>query len=73
MNRRLPIVSGAELSNALQQRGFAVVSQKGSHRKLRDGNGRTVIIPIHREVTPGTLRAIIRQAGLTVEEFVDLL
>ncbi len=57
MNRRLPIVSGAELSNALQQRGFAVVSQKGSHR----------------EVTPGTLRPIIRQAGLTVAEFVDLL
>lgn len=52
MNPRLPIVSGAELSKALQQRGFVVV---------------------HRKVTPGTLRAIIRQAGLTVEEFVDLL
>ena len=73
MNPRLPVVSGAAVSKALQQRGFDVVSQRGSHRKLRNADGRTVIVPLHSSVAPGTLRSIVRQAGLTAEEFMDLL
>jgi predicted RNA binding protein YcfA (HicA-like mRNA interferase family) len=69
----LPRISGEQACRALAQVGFARVSQKGSHVKLRDAAGRTVIVPMHRELAEGTLRSIIRQAGLTVQEFLDLL
>jgi predicted RNA binding protein YcfA (HicA-like mRNA interferase family) len=49
------------------------VSQRGSHLKLRDPAGKTVIVPMHRELARGTLRSILRQADLTVEAFVELL
>jgi predicted RNA binding protein YcfA (HicA-like mRNA interferase family) len=49
------------------------VSQRGSHLKLRHADGRTVIVPLHRELARGTLRSILRQAGLTADEFVALL
>lgn len=53
--------------------GFAEVSRKGSHVKLRNDSGRTVIVPDHRELARGTLASILRQAGIGVDEFVDLL
>lgn len=53
--------------------GFAEVSQRDSHLKLRDSAGRTVIIPMHREIARGTLHSILRQADLTVEAFIELL
>jgi predicted RNA binding protein YcfA (HicA-like mRNA interferase family) len=49
------------------------MSQRGSHVKLRNAAGRTVIVPLHRELALGTLRSILRQAGLSVDEFADLL
>ena len=49
------------------------MSQRGSHVKLRNGFGRTVIVPLHRELAPGTLRSVVRQAGLSVGELTDLL
>jgi predicted RNA binding protein YcfA (HicA-like mRNA interferase family) len=58
---------------ALTKAGFAEVSQRGSHVKLRNEIGRTVIVPLHRELARGTLRSILRQADLTVEAFTDLL
>lgn len=69
---KLPSVSGRECVSALQRAGFEVVSQKGSHIKLRRG-GVVVVVPNHRELGRGVLRAIINQAGLTVDEFVALL
>jgi hypothetical protein len=48
------------------------VSQRGSHAKLRGSEGRTVIVPNHREVARGTMRSILRPADLTVEEFERL-
>jgi predicted RNA binding protein YcfA (HicA-like mRNA interferase family) len=69
----LPVVSGAVAVAALGRIGFRQVSQKGSHVKLRHGDGRTVIVPMHRELAVGTLRSIIRQAGLTVAAFEQLL
>jgi predicted RNA binding protein YcfA (HicA-like mRNA interferase family) len=49
------------------------VSQRGSHLKLRGGDGWTVIVKHpDRDVPPGTLKAILRQAGLTRPEFDDL-
>lgn len=73
MSGALPVVSGKETAQALQTVGFAVVSARGSHQKLRHGDGRVVIVPLHRELARGTLASILRQAGLTAEEFKDLL
>jgi predicted RNA binding protein YcfA (HicA-like mRNA interferase family) len=70
---RLPAISGADAARALEQLGFARVSQRGSHVKLRHADGRTVIVPLHRELARGTLGSILRQAGLTAEELVGLL
>jgi predicted RNA binding protein YcfA (HicA-like mRNA interferase family) len=44
-----------------------------AHLKLRNDAGRTAIVPMHRELARGTLRSILRQAGLEVEAFIDLL
>jgi predicted RNA binding protein YcfA (HicA-like mRNA interferase family) len=54
--------------------GFVVVRQASSHIVLRRIEPfAQLVVPDHRELDRGTLRAIIRQAGLTVEQFVDLL
>jgi predicted RNA binding protein YcfA (HicA-like mRNA interferase family) len=69
---RLPRLSGAEVVRALERVGFAVVSQRGSHRKLRHPDGRVVIVPMHRELASGTLASILRQAGLSPAELEEL-
>jgi predicted RNA binding protein YcfA (HicA-like mRNA interferase family) len=69
----LPIVSGRDVVRALTKAGFTEVSQRGSHVKLRNDAGRTAIVSMHRELARGTLRSILRQAGLEVEVFIDLL
>ncbi|HEX8844512.1 MAG TPA: type II toxin-antitoxin system HicA family toxin [Pyrinomonadaceae bacterium] len=64
-----------EVKRKLEAAGFAQISQKGSHVKFvrRTEQGiRTAIVPQHREVQAGTLRSILRQAGLTPEEFESL-
>jgi predicted RNA binding protein YcfA (HicA-like mRNA interferase family) len=73
VSRRLPAISGVDATRALEQLGFARVSQRGSHLKLRHGDGRTVIVPLHRKLARGTLSSILRQAGLTAEELRELL
>lgn len=73
MSPALPVVSGQEAVTALAKVGFAQVGQRGSHAKLRNHGGRTVIVPLHRELARGTLSAVLRQAGLTPGEFLDLL
>lgn len=73
MSAALPLVSGAEAIAALAKAGFVEVSQRGSHVKLRRQDGATVIVPRHRELARGTLRSILRQAGLSVDEFIELL
>lgn len=70
---KLPRVSGEEVKRALERAGFRKVSQRGSHVKMRHADGRTVIIPMHRELAAGTLRSILRQARLTIEELLELL
>lgn len=72
----LPMVSGRECCAALVRMGFAQVRQKGSHIIMQNQLPDTTItipVPDHRELAAGTLRSIIRQAGLTVEEFINLL
>ena len=73
MSPRVPVASGQNTIRALEQAGFQQISQRGSHVKLRNEAGRTAIVPLHRELAPGTLRSILRQADLSVDEFVTLL
>jgi len=72
LNPPLPVVSGAEVVKALVGVGFVEVSQRGSHVKLRKADS-TVVVPMHKELAAGTLRSIIRQSGLSVEDFLALL
>jgi predicted RNA binding protein YcfA (HicA-like mRNA interferase family) len=74
---KLPVVNGKRVIQALTRAGFLVNRIVGSHHVLvyPDDPTRTVTVPVHagRDLKPGTVRSIIRQAGLTVEEFSDLL
>lgn len=71
---KLPIVSGTECIKALEKLGFVVHRQRGSHITLvREDSANQVTVPNHREIAKGTLRSIIRQVNLTVDEFIDLL
>ena len=71
---KLPRVSGAQVVSTLKKAGFQFVRQHGSHVILRRANQfAQTTVPDHREIDRGTLRAIIRQAGLSVEEFNNLL
>jgi predicted RNA binding protein YcfA (HicA-like mRNA interferase family) len=71
---KLPQISGKECIKALGKAGFFVKRQKGSHIILcRDEPFSEVVIPNHKTLDKGTLRAIIRQVDLDVDEFVNLL
>ena len=71
---KLPVVSRAECIKALGRIGFEVHRQRGSHIVLvRKSPPAQTTIPNHKELDRGTLRAIIRQTGLTIEEFLTLL
>ena len=70
----LPRISGRACVKALGKAGFYLKRQHGSHMIVRrDEPFAQVVVPDHKELDRGTLRAIIRQAGLGVEEFVGLL
>jgi predicted RNA binding protein YcfA (HicA-like mRNA interferase family) len=70
----LPRISGRDCAAALAKQGFTLRRQRGSHMILRrDDPFAQVVVPDHRELDRGTLRGIIRLAGLTVEEFAGLL
>jgi predicted RNA binding protein YcfA (HicA-like mRNA interferase family) len=71
---KLPVVSGADVVRALGKVGFVVYRQRGSHITMVRGiPPAQTTIPNHKELDRGTLRAIIRHSGLTVDEFVALL
>lgn len=71
----LPRVSGREVVKALLKVGYEQDRQRGSYIILRQvvAPHRRLVVPDHNEVAKGTLRAIIRQAGLTVDEFKALV
>lgn len=71
---KLPSLSGRACIKALERAGFVVKRQEGSHVILRRSQPfAQLVVPDHQELDRGTLRAIIRQADLTVEEFLRLL
>jgi predicted RNA binding protein YcfA (HicA-like mRNA interferase family) len=65
-------VNGSEAVRALRRAGYETLRQTGSHLIMRK-NGRTVVVPQHKPIKPGTLKGMIEQAGLTLEEFIALL
>ncbi len=68
----LPHVSGMEVVRTLERLGFIVARQRGSHIVLRRGASGCVV-PNHRELKIGTLASVLKQAGLSAEEFVHAL
>jgi predicted RNA binding protein YcfA (HicA-like mRNA interferase family) len=71
---RLPGISGRKCIAALKKAGFYQKRQEGSHVILRKDDPFTqVVVPLHRELDRGTLRAIIKQAGMEVDAFLKLL
>lgn len=71
----LPQISGRETVQALSRSGFVAHHQKGSHVTMKEiaYPHRRVVVPMHDPIRRGTLRAIIRDAGLSVEAFLTLL
>lgn len=71
---KLPRISGRDCVKVLDKVGFYLKRQHGSHLILRRDNPfAQVVVPNHKELDRGTLRSIIRQAGIGVDEFVGLL
>jgi predicted RNA binding protein YcfA (HicA-like mRNA interferase family) len=71
---KLPQLSGRECVRALERAGFFVRRQEGSHIILRRTEPfAQVVVPDHKELDRGTLRAIIRQAGITPDDLIRLL
>ena len=70
----LPSVSGERAVRVFQKAGWIKDRQRGSHVILiKTGHAASLSVPQHREVAPGTLRALIRAAGMSVDEFVALV
>lgn len=73
---KLPSVSGERVVRALKRAGFIELRQKGSHVSLEKRAGEKVfktVIPMHSELAKGTLSDILKQSGLTLEEFLKLM
>jgi len=72
--KKLPRISGRECVKALEKLGFYFKRQEGSHIILRkDDPFAQIVVPDHKELDRGTLRAIIRQANLSIDEFIKTL
>ena len=71
---KLPVVSGRHAVRVFERIGYEVDHQTGSHIILRHSESphRRLTVPDHRELAKGTLRSLIRQAGISVEEFQSL-
>lgn len=68
------LYSSKDIISVLNRFSFEFVTQKGSHAKLRNSEGRTVIIPMNRKEIPmGTFRSIIKQSGIDIKVFMENL
>ena len=68
---KLPRISGKEAIKILEKLGFNIVRQKGSHIILRKQN-RGCVVPLHNNLATGTLKNVLRQAGISIEEFYNI-
>jgi predicted RNA binding protein YcfA (HicA-like mRNA interferase family) len=72
MGHKYPLLKPEEIISALSKKGFVYKSQKGSHAKYSNGE-RITIIPVHDTVARGTLKSILLQAGIELDDFLKLL
>jgi predicted RNA binding protein YcfA (HicA-like mRNA interferase family) len=72
---KLPVISGSDAVKAFRKAGYEFDRRRGSHIILRRSEPpyRRLSVPDHNELAKGTLRALVREAGLTVDEFAKLL
>ena len=70
---RLPVISGDDFVKAMQKMGYVWDHTEGSHMILLHPSGHRLSVPRHKELGPGLLRSLIRDAGLTKEAFLRLL
>jgi predicted RNA binding protein YcfA (HicA-like mRNA interferase family) len=69
----LPVLSGRQVASAFERAGWSVARQRGSHIIMTNPTEMaTLSVPDHKEVARGTLRALIRASGLSVDAFLDL-
>ena len=76
MSPKLPVISGNELIRVLQKFGYQIVRQKGSHVRLRNESQPQrlpVTVPLHREIARGTLKSILADASISVEQLIAAL
>ena len=76
MSPALPVVSGKQAISVLEKIGYEVSRQRGSHVRMRHADAAEfppLTVPMHKELDTGLLRALIRQAGLSPDEFTALL
>ncbi len=73
---KLPVASGKEVIKALTKAGFVVERQRGSHVRLEKISGSEIVkitVPLHDPLKKGTLARIIKDSGLSTDEFIKLL
>ncbi len=73
MSSRLPVLSGKDVLRALSKAGYSIRNRESSHVHLRHPSKKPLTIPNHKEIARGTLRAIIRESGFSLEQFMELL
>lgn len=74
MSSKYPILPPSKVISVLTKFGFQKVSQKGSHAKYRNiYTNRVCIIPIHNEIARGTLKSILEQANISIDNFLNQL
>ena len=74
MSSKYPVLPPSEIIRVLQKFGFEKVSQKGSHAKLKNYySNRVCIVPMHYEVAKGTLKSILEQSNIKLEDFLKKL
>lgn len=72
---KLPVVKSKEMAKVLKKMGFLKFHQVGSHAQFKHKDGRRTTVPIHpgKEITRGTLKAILKDIDVSVEEFIKIL
>jgi predicted RNA binding protein YcfA (HicA-like mRNA interferase family) len=75
MTDKFPRANAADAVRVLEKAGFFLARQSGSHRIYKNADGKRATVPFHsgKELHPKILKSILRDAGLTVEEFLDLM
>ena len=74
MSSKYPVLPPEKIIKAMRKLGFYKISQKGSHAKyINDETGKIFIIPMHYEIAKGTLKSILEQADIELEQFLKNL